>query len=103
MLLFGLLGFVSYRVTGRNEILRIVVFIAACKGTDMKKLLKYVFYMTTAGCLLLVILSVTGIYGRLSLETDFGRGYTTIIKLVSMIIRFYNFAFRCQYRESHTK
>ena len=36
MLLFGLLGFVSYRVTGRNEILRIVVFIAACKGTDMK-------------------------------------------------------------------
>ncbi|MCI9198894.1 MAG: hypothetical protein HFI03_00440 [Lachnospiraceae bacterium] len=78
MLLFGLLGFVSYRVTGRNEILRIVVFIAACKGTDMKKLLKYVFYMTTAGCLLLVILSVTGIYGRLSLETDFGRGYTQV-------------------------
>ncbi len=78
MLLFGLLGFVSYRVTGRNEILRIVVFIAACKGTDMKKLLKYVFYMTTAGCLLLVILSVTGIYGRLSLETDFGRGYIQV-------------------------
>lgn len=78
ILLFGFLGFLSYKATGRNEILRVVVFIAACKGTDMKKLLKYVFYMTTAGCLLLVILSVTGIYGGLALEANFGRGYTQV-------------------------
>lgn len=78
MLAAGILGFVSYKVTGRNEILRIVVFIAACKGTDIKRLLKYVFYMTAAGCLLLVVLSATGIYGGLALESDFGRGYTQV-------------------------
>lgn len=78
LVLFGMLGMISYKVTGRNEILRIVAFIAACKGTDMKKLLKYVFYMTAAGCLLLMVLSVTGIYGGLALETDFGRGYTQV-------------------------
>lgn len=75
VLCFGVLGFVSYRVTGRNEILRIVVFLAACKGVDMKKALRYVFYTTAAGCLVLLFLSVTGIYGGLFLETDFGRGY----------------------------
>ena len=72
---FGILGFISYKVTGRNEILRIVVFIAACKHMDMKKVLKFVFYMTLFGCLLLAGLSVTGIYGNVAVETDFGRGY----------------------------
>ena len=75
MLLFGILGFVSYKVTGRNEILRIVVFIAACKNEDMRRVLKYVFYTTLAGCSLLVFLSVTGIYGGLALVADFGRDY----------------------------
>ncbi len=76
--LFGILGVVSYKATGRNEILRIVAFIGACKGTDVKKLLKYVFYTTMAGCLLLMALSIAGIYGRLALEADFGRGYTQV-------------------------
>ena len=76
--LFGILGVVSYKATGRNEILRIVAFIGACKGTDVKKLLKYVFYTTMAGCLLLMALSAAGIYGRLALEADFGRGYTQV-------------------------
>ncbi len=78
MALFGLLGLVSYKATGRNEILRIVVFIAACKGMDMKQVLKYVFYTTLAGCAFLIFLSVTGIYGELALEADFGRGYTQV-------------------------
>lgn len=43
---FLVIGTVSYFVTGRNEILRIVMFIAACKGTDMIKCLKLVFWMT---------------------------------------------------------
>lgn len=78
LLLFGILGLVCYKATGRNEILRIVVFVAACKHVDMKKMLKYVFWTTLAGCLALVLLSVSGIYGRAALETDFGRGYTQV-------------------------
>lgn len=75
MILFGFIGLISYKVTQRNEILRIVVFIAACKNVDVKKVLKFVFYTTLAGCMFLVFLSVSGIYGRLALETDFGRGF----------------------------
>ena len=77
MLAAGIFGFVSYKITGRNEILRIVVFIAACKGADMKKALKYVLYLTAAGCLLLVLLgyrylrrTVSGNRFRKRIQTD---------------------------------
>ena len=72
--LFLGLGFISYRVTGRNEILRIVMFLAACKDVDMFRCLKMVFWMTLAGCVGIVLLSVTGIYGAMTLTQDFGRG-----------------------------
>lgn len=75
LIAFGLLGLVSYKITGRNEILRIVVFIAACKNVDMRRILKLVFYTTLSGCMILVLLSVSGIYGGVALVADFGRGY----------------------------
>lgn len=71
--LFGVLGAVSYFVTGRNEIVRFVIFIAACKDIDMDQCLKRVFYLTLAGCMLIVFLSLTGIYGNVSMVQDFGR------------------------------
>jgi len=64
--IFGVIGFVSYRVTGRNEILRWVVFIWACHGKDMKKVLKFTFWYTAAGCAVIMMLSVLGIYGELA-------------------------------------
>ena len=42
---------ISYRVTGANDIIRIVTFVAACKGIPLKEALKYTFYVTLAGCL----------------------------------------------------
>lgn len=74
IILFAGLGAVSYYTTGRNEIIRLVMFAAACKEIDMKKCLKLVFYITFAGCLLIVLLSLTGIYGAASLTQDYGRG-----------------------------
>lgn len=68
------LGAVSYFVTGRNEIIRFVMFIAACKDIDMRKCLKLVFYFTLAGCILLILLSLLGIFGAASITMDFGRG-----------------------------
>ncbi|MDE6404323.1 MAG: hypothetical protein K2M20_01575 [Lachnospiraceae bacterium] len=65
-------GFISYRVTGANDIIRIVTFVAACKGIPMKEALKYTFYVTLAGCLAIVALSVTGVYGDISLTQAFG-------------------------------
>lgn len=72
--LFLLLGAVSYFVTGRNEIVRVVMFMAACKDIDMQKCLKLVFYMTLVGCAALIMLSVTGVYGAMTLALDYGRG-----------------------------
>lgn len=74
IVLFLGLGAVSYFATGRNEIIRVVMFIAACKDIDMKKCLKLVFYLTLSGCALIIILSLLGIGGAVSLTQDYGRG-----------------------------
>lgn len=66
------IGFISYRVTGANDIIRIVTFVAACKGIPLKEMLRYTFYVTLTGCLAIVVLAVTGIYGDVSLTQAFG-------------------------------
>ena len=65
-------GFISYRVTGKNDIIRIVTFVAACRGIPLRQMLKYTFYVTFAGCMAIVALSVTGIYGDISLTQAYG-------------------------------
>lgn len=72
--LFLGLGAISYFVTGRNEIVRVVMFVAACKDIDMQKCLKLVFYMTLVGCIAIMSLSLVGIGGDISLTQDYGRG-----------------------------
>lgn len=72
--LFCVLGAASYFITGRNEVVRLVMLIAACKDVDMEKCLKRIFWMTLAGCSVIVLLSITGIYGAVALTADFGRG-----------------------------
>ena len=71
---FLALGAISYFVTGRNDIVRIVMFLAACKNVDMQKCMKLVFYMTLTGCLLIMFLSFFGVGGGLALTKDYGRG-----------------------------
>lgn len=71
--LFLLLGALSYFITERNEIIRVVMFIAACKEVDMQKCLRLVFYLTLAGCVVIILLAATGIYGTMSMTEDFGR------------------------------
>ena len=64
----ALLGCNSYLHTGRNEILRAVVFVWACYGKDMKKVLKFTFWYTTIGCAIIFLLSVLGIYGEVYVD-----------------------------------
>lgn len=78
IVLFGLLGVVSYGLTGRNEIIRIVVFVAACKEMDMDKVMKVLFWATLAGCIAIVCASVLGLFGELSLTQKYeGAGIDT--------------------------
>lgn len=69
-----IIGVISYKTTGNNDIIRIVTFVAACKGIPLKQMLRYTFYVTLIGCAAIVLLSVTGIYGEMSLTAYYGRG-----------------------------
>lgn len=74
ILLSGAVMFLSYRMNERDEAVRVIAFIAACKGMDLQKVMKVVFWVTFAGCAVLIFLSVTGIYGPITVTADFGRG-----------------------------
>lgn len=72
LLLLEAMAVVSYRVTGANDLIRIVTFVAACRDIPLKQMLKYTFYVTLIGCAAIVLLSVSGIYGEVSLTQAFG-------------------------------
>ena len=74
MVFFLIIGSISYFVTERNELVRIVMFLAACKDIDMGRCLKLVFWMTLAGCIGIMCLSLFGIFGTVSLTQDNGHG-----------------------------
>ncbi|MDE6620279.1 MAG: hypothetical protein K2K74_07290, partial [Lachnospiraceae bacterium] len=74
ILTFGAIMFVSYLVNDKDETVRVIAFMASCKGMDIKKVMKVILWATFAGCAALVFLSVTGIYGLISITADFGRG-----------------------------
>lgn len=69
--LFEILGLISYQITGRNEIIRIVTLIAACKDMDMRMVFRFIFRVTLIGCILIVVLSLGGILGTVSLTGVF--------------------------------
>ena len=72
IILLEAVAFVSYRVTGANDLIRIVTFVAACKDIPLKQMLKYAFQVTLLVCLIIIALSVTGIYGEISLTQAYG-------------------------------
>lgn len=74
MAAFFVLGIVSYFATGRNEIVRVAAFVAASKNVNLQTVLKITFYTTLVGLGTLVVLSLTGSFGQIFLEMDYGRG-----------------------------
>lgn len=74
IVLFLGLGVISYIAADRNDVIRMVMFVAACKNVDMKKCLKFVFYLTMIGCIAIITLSLLGVGGEIALTQDYGRG-----------------------------
>lgn len=66
LFVFGVFALISYRATGRNELLRAIVFIWAWVGKEGKKAFKLTFWYTLAGCAILVLLSILGIAGEVA-------------------------------------
>ena len=74
IIFFGLIAGLCYLFSDRDEAVRLVVFCAAFQDVDLKKALKFTFWFTLAGCLLLVCLSLTGIFGNLYIVDEGDRG-----------------------------
>lgn len=63
---------IVYLINTRDEVVRMVALIAACKDVELKKLMKVTFVLTLAGSLVLMILSICGI-GEVAIVADYGR------------------------------
>lgn len=74
VLVFCVIGFIAYRCSSRNDVLRVIILIAACKDVDIKRMLKYVFGVMLAGCLALVLMSIFGIAGDISRTAEYRTG-----------------------------
>lgn len=59
---------IDYKISGRNDMLRFLVFIMACKGLNIQGKLKLFLYENLLGTVLLIFLSLTGLFGRLMVE-----------------------------------
>lgn len=68
---FGVMAGLCYLASGRDEAVRLVVFVAAFQDVDVKKALKLAFWLTSAGCVVLMILSLTGIFGNLYILDEY--------------------------------
>lgn len=74
ILAFGVIAGICYLCSTRDEAVRLVVFCAAFQDVDLKKALKLAFWFTLAGCLVLVGLAVTGIFGKMYIIDEGDRG-----------------------------
>ena len=74
VIVFAVIGFGAYKCSSRNDVLRVIILIAACKGIELKKMLKYVFGVTLAGCLAIVMMSILGIAGTISRTAEYRAG-----------------------------
>lgn len=71
---FVILGILSWHFTDREEIIRMVALVAACKGMDRKQIFRIILYETIGGCLVIILLSLFGIYGTVSVSGEFRGG-----------------------------
>lgn len=61
-----LLGVISWRCSGRNQLLRFMMFILAVRGEDNRKVLKAFLFSMISGTAVLAVLSVLGVLGTVT-------------------------------------
>ena len=67
------IGVMSYFATDREEVIRMVALIVACKDINIRAVMKLIFFETLIGCLVIMGLSFMGIGGEVAI-TDMFRG-----------------------------
>lgn len=66
--------FICYRISGKNDLLRVAAFLMAARDIDIRKAMKYAFFVSMAGFAVIALLSLTGILGEVVRVEDYGRG-----------------------------
>ncbi len=74
IILFGLLGAVSYLTCGEEYFIRAIVMVTAAKEIELKKIAKTIFFAVLAGTTIIVVLSLTGTLGVVVDVRNYGRG-----------------------------
>lgn len=74
MLFFLIIAGTCYLFSGRDEAVRLVVFCTSFKNVDLRKSLQLAFFVTLSGCLLLILLALTGIFGQMYIVDAGDRG-----------------------------
>ena len=64
---------ICYYSAGKNDMLRLVALLMAGRDIDLKKTMKYAFYVCLVGFLLIIVLSVAGVLGSVAVTMDYGR------------------------------
>ena len=72
-----LIGALTWRFGGRNDLLRIVIFLRAAGTVSVPRAMKVTFVSSVLGCLGLVGLAFAGIQGHLYQTYDYGHGVET--------------------------
>ncbi len=65
---------VSYYKCGKNDMLRVVTLMMAARDIDLKKAMKYSFYVCLVGFTVIALMACGGVLGDLTLSFDYGRG-----------------------------
>ncbi|WP_026521638.1 hypothetical protein [Butyrivibrio sp. VCB2001] len=65
---------VSYYICGKNDMLRVVTLLMAARDIDLKKAMKYCFYVCIVGFMLIALLACAGVLGNIVFVFDYGRG-----------------------------
>lgn len=74
--------FLCYFLSGKNDLLRVAVFVMAAKNIDLNKTMKYCFYVSAAGFLIIALLSLTGVMGEVVRIDDYGRDIVDEVRYV---------------------
>lgn len=74
MIVLGGLGSLSYMSGGEEYVVSIIVMIFSAKDIEMRKILKWIFYVTLIGTLCIICLSLLGAGGMTVDVRNYGRG-----------------------------
>lgn len=66
--------FLCYRLSGKNDLLRVAALVMAARDVDLKKAMKYTFLVCVAGFAVIALLSIFGVLGSVVIVADYGRG-----------------------------